>query len=127
MIVRRSLLKRLLFLSAASGGQQKTNLLDPSLIEEGYYTSSGNKTQDGDDRYRRFAITLPAGSYAFGTDLPNCYIIRVLIDNVADGSGGATQERPFTLTEESEVKFSFRNTSTTSITDPFNAWIYATD
>ena len=86
-------LKRLLWLKALSG-KNKTNLLDPSLIEMGYYTSSGNKTQDNDDRYRRFAITLPAGSYTFGTDLPNCYIIRVLIDNVADGSGGAMQERP---------------------------------
>ena len=115
-------LKQLLWLKAASHAD--ANLLDPSLIEKGYYTSSGNKTQDGDDRYRRFAITLPAGSYTFGTDLPDCYIIRVLIDNTADGSGGAMQERKFTLTEESEVKFSFRNTDTSSITDPFKAWIY---
>ena len=110
-------------MKAASGGG---NLLDPSLIEMGYYTSSGNKTSDGDNKYRRFAITLGAGSYKFGTDLPDCYIIRVLINNTVDGSGGAMQERTFTLTEESEVKFSFRNKDSSAITESFNAWIYAT-
>lgn len=118
-------IRNLMYLKAILNSTNK-NLLDPSLIETGYYSTSGVKTEDGNDEYRRFAITLPAGEYTFNTDLPECYIVRVHINNsVVSGSSGLKQTYSFELEEEAEVKFSFRRRYNDHITDPFYAEIVA--
>lgn len=95
------------------------NLLDESIIELGSYLVNGTTTVDGDSKYRRFSIDLPVGTYTFSTDLADCYIVRILVDNVEQQTGLTTQSCTFTLAEASNVKFAIRNTNTTSITNSF--------
>lgn len=93
------------------------NLLPESAVEYGSYNTSGEKLQDGNNKYRRLSVNLPAGNYVFSTDTTNCYIIRLLIDNTVVGMGGAIRSKNFTLTAPANVKIVWRNETTTEITE----------
>ena len=95
------------------------NLLDESMIQIGSYSTNGSNGSNGDNKYRRFSIDLPAGTYTYSTDLADCYIIRILVDNVEQWIKITTQIYTFTLDKASNVKFAVRNTSSTPITTSF--------
>ena len=104
----------------AGGGKNKLN---PELIVLGSYGAIADEIENGNNAYRRLAISLPAGTYTWSTDLPNCRLIRIFVDDVLITSAQTTQSSTFTLETQATVKICFRNTSTTAITASFNTQI----
>ncbi|MBQ6398204.1 MAG: hypothetical protein IJI06_08680 [Oscillospiraceae bacterium] len=101
----------------------KKNLLNENDIELGSYTNNGAPGSNGDDKYRRLSIDLPEGTYTFSTDLQNCTIIRLLINNVASGSSSNLNTRKFTLSSPANVKICWRKQDSTSITETLHTMI----
>ena len=104
----------------AGGGK---NLLNPDLIEIGSYTSTGAATETGNPTYRRFAISLPAGTYTFSTTLTNAYLTRYLIDDAQSYIRYEGQSYTITLPNAGELKLTFRNTDSSAITENFTCQI----
>lgn len=98
------------------GGAGK-NKLDETSPMRGCYTQGGVFLTDGTypQNYISYKLTLPAGTYTFSTDLADCFVVRYFISDVRTEVQRATQTVLFTLSAEAEVRFSLRNTSTSSI------------
>lgn len=93
------------------------NLLPESAVEYGSYNTSGEKIQDGNNKYRRLSINLPAGNYVFSTDTENCIVIRLLVDDVVIGAGGKMQKKIISIENPANVKIAWRNDTTSEITE----------
>ena len=101
------------------GGGGK-NKLNPELVELGAYTNDGEKTANGDNKYRRFETTLSTGTWTFSTSLASCRILRVLVNNELVASNIDNSYCSFTLTESASVKICWRKQDSTSITETLN-------
>lgn len=104
------------------GGAGK-NLLPETAVELGAYGTTGSKSENGNAVYRRFAVTLKAGTYTFSTSLSNAYILRMYANGTNTAISSARSSYTFTLSADSEVKFCFRNSSSTEITESFTCQI----
>lgn len=88
------------------------NLLDESTIGNGYFSPGGGI--ENVEEYRRFIITLPAGTYTFsGYCDEGFYWLRYYNDTARENTDiKSTLPTTTTLTETSVLKFSFRNMGT---------------
>lgn len=100
-----------------------SNLLDPDIIEFGSYDQNASPTVNGDNRYRRLTMALPAGDFVFHTDLENAYVIRAFVDDTLSGTVIDFATFSFSLSKPGVLKIAFRNVDTTEITEPFNSQI----
>ena len=93
------------------------NVLDSSLIEYGSYTTTGSPSSSDDPAYRRFSVTLQAGTYIVETNIENPYLVRYLVDNNQVASSSTFTPYVITISQESNVKMVYRNTETTQLPD----------
>lgn len=96
------------------------NLLDESTIEYGSYDTTGYPTQNDNAVYRRFSISLKAGTYTFKTDLTDAHIIAYFVNSSRTSVSGDRNTVTFTSAVDFVFKLSFRNTSSAAITELFN-------
>ena len=115
------------------GGAGK-NLADPSKIAHASIHPSSGGIDEVNEEYRTVVIeNLPAGSYTFSTDLPNCYIIRCQSGGTTSSKGDGEivaiglqqQSYSFSTTNDGLFMIAIRDTSTSAITTEPNCQIEA--
>lgn len=98
----------------AGGGK---NLVDPNTVEIGGYNINGIAVNDGNTSYRRFALTLSAGTYTLSETVTGIIASVILVNDSPVYNHAVDLPVSITLEEDSVLKVTFKKPDSSEITE----------